>query len=154
LQAAALTERARPNCPEYTVAAEQEEVQEIARLCLTHGAFLEYGLQNRPLQIERFLLLCHDTQADVDSQTYCTGLRWHLAGDQAQERGFASTIRADHGDTLTVPDIQRDLTEQQRLASIAKADVFQPQHCSAARRGRPKVQFKTPVLTRLLDALV
>src|SRR5205823_6997887 len=78
LQAAALTERARPDCPEDAVAAEQEEVQEIARLGFTHGAFPEYGLQDRPLQIERLLFLCHDTQTDVDSQTYHAGLRRHL----------------------------------------------------------------------------
>src|SRR5262249_20322475 len=112
LQAAALTERARSDCSEDAVAAEQEEVQKTACLGLTHGAFLEHGLQDRPLQIERLLFLCHDTQADVDSQTHRTGLWLHLAGNQAQECGLASTVGANHSDALVVPDVQRDLTEQ------------------------------------------
>src|SRR4029450_13400911 len=103
--------------------------------------------------MERLLFLCRDTQADVDSQTYRAGLRRHVAGDQAQERGLASTVRADHCKALTVPDVQRDRTEQRRLASVAKADIFQPQSFSPARP-RPKIQLKPPVLARLLNALV
>src|SRR5262245_50931951 len=104
--------------------------------------------------MERLLFLGHDTQADVDSQPHRTGLRRHVAGDQAQERGLASPVRADHGNALTVPDVQRDRTEQRHLVSVTKADVFQPQYCPAARRGRPKIQLETPVLARLLNALV
>src|SRR5439155_17737706 len=49
LQAAALAERAGPDWPEDAVAAEEKEVQEIACLGLTHGAFLADGLQDCPL---------------------------------------------------------------------------------------------------------
>ena len=47
------------------------------------GAFLEHSLQDRPVQIERLLLLRHNAQPNIDAQAHRPGLRWHLACDQA-----------------------------------------------------------------------
>ena len=56
------------------------------------------------------------------------------AGNQAQERGFSTAARADHGDALVLTRLESVEGELEALGGVAEADVLEVEHGAQGRR--------------------
>ena len=151
-QAGALAIRQAAQRRKDIIAAEQELVQESARIGFGERRHMADGGQGILLRIERLLLLGHIADAHAAAQAHPPGARRQTAGNGAQQGGLAGAVGADQSHALSVPYVQIKAAEQCK-AFIANGQVFQNQHIAPAGGRIAEFELELPALARLVDML-